>query len=214
MDNNNQINNPNGVELAVRQATKVLTTIEVKSWFAGQLRQKLDASHAFRRIDVTAVLRETPRAVQIEGYFNTNVASNCYCCGRVLTTEISKASGIGPVCAQKAGVPRVSLGDAPAVLEFMNALAKRMGQFETWIPKSQISYGSVSGLAAPKPAPAKQKIEENQIQVADWLAEKNGHPTVLTVISVKVQTAKWFLLKTNHGEIGVPKSQIVQGRVA
>ena len=194
-------------------AKKVLTTIRVKSWLASQLRQTLGASHAFCRIDVIQVLRETRKAFQIKGYFNTDVAATCYSCGRVLDTEVSRASGIGPVCAQKHGVPRVSMNDAPSIIEFMNALAKRTGKFETWIPKSQISEGDLSRFVAPKPVPQKKVLGENQIQVADWLADKNGHPNVLTVLGVKAQTSKWFLLLTDHGEIGVPKSQIVQGRV-
>lgn len=206
------INNPNGLEKAVRKVVQPLATIDITSWFARCLKKELNANITFCRIDVVEVLRATGKAVQIRGYFNTDVAVNCYCCHAVLDTEISKASGIGPVCAKKAGVPRTSINDAPAIIAHMNQLAQSMGEFTVWVPRKCIKTEINLGQYAPaSPLPEVKQLQPGQIQVAAWLAKKNGHPEVLTVISKKKETDRWVLLVTNVGEVGIPKSQILGG---
>lgn len=209
MDN---INKADGLELAARRLTPVLATIDVTPWFARTLKKELQANITFCRIDVVEVLRATGKAVQIRGHFNTGVAVNCYCCNAVLDTEISRASGIGPVCAKKAGIPRASLHDAPSIIEHMNGIARKMGEFTVWVPRKCIKTEINLGQFAPAaPAPVALVLQPNQIQIAAWLARKNDLPEVLTVISKKKETEKWVLLLTDKGEVGLPKSQILGG---
>lgn len=102
-----------------------------------------------------------------------------------------------------------------------------MGRFTTWVPKSQVvssvDWSALAPARVAPPPPAMQTLASNQIPVAGWLAKKNGHDEVLTVIRKKAETAKWVLLVVGRNpatwqqgmsttmEVGVPKSQIIQG---
>lgn len=63
----------------------------------------------------------------------------CRNCGRDLTDWISKASGMGPVCAKHLGITRPTTKSE--IEEFNKKLKEKieeMGEFEFWVPKSQI----------------------------------------------------------------------------
>ena len=63
----------------------------------------------------------------------------CRNCGRDLTDWISKASGMGPICAKYLGIKRPTTKQE--IAEFNKNLKEKieeMGEFEFWIPKSHI----------------------------------------------------------------------------
>lgn len=112
--------------------------ITVRKWFAQGKAKELNIRYFFRNLVVEEVLAETPKGVLVKIRFNDKVTTCCHLCGLGLDTEVSKATGIGPVCAKKLGFSRVSVADAGMVLEKIKEEAKIAGILTMWLPKSQI----------------------------------------------------------------------------
>ena len=113
--------------------------VEVKAWYARAFKQQHNTEFAYRNIKILKVHRETFKALQVDIEFFGGIATSCGCCGRPLDNAISKACGIGPICAVKIGLPRPTLESAKETLEALNKKAHSLGQFHSiWIPKSQI----------------------------------------------------------------------------
>lgn len=112
----------------------------VRKWFAQGKAKELSLQYFFRNVIVDEVLAETPKAIQVKVRFNDKVTTSCHLCGLGLDTEISKATGIGPVCAKKKlGFKRVTMADAGAILAKVTEEARIAGTIgPIWIPKSQI----------------------------------------------------------------------------
>lgn len=130
--------------IEVKQAPKDFSinlgqVIEVKAWIARRLQADLNMSYFFRNLEVSQVLNETGRAYQVKVKFVSHVVTSCHICGRELDTEVSRACGIGPVCADKLGLPRPTLATAQQTLQALDALCNNIGEVgPVWIPKSQI----------------------------------------------------------------------------
>lgn len=114
--------------------------ITIKKWFANQQAKGLKLRIFFRNLIIEEVISETNKAIQVKVSFNSKITTYCHCCGLNLDNEVSKAMGIGPVCAKKYfGFKKVSLTDAMAVLTKIEEEAKIAGVIgPIWIPKSQI----------------------------------------------------------------------------
>jgi hypothetical protein len=113
--------------------------IEVSKWYSKVFKQNNNSSYEFRNMKVLAVYRETDKAIQADVEYYGGIACRCGVCGRQLDNAISLATGIGPVCAEKIGLPRPSLENAQVIVEQLKALSKKQGIFKgVWIPKSQI----------------------------------------------------------------------------
>lgn len=112
--------------------------ITVRKWFAQGKAKELNLRYFFRNLIIDEVLAETPKALQVKVRFNDKVTTCCHLCGLGLDTEISKATGIGPVCAKKIGFKRVSMADAGAILAKIKEEAQMAGVLTLWLPKSQI----------------------------------------------------------------------------
>lgn len=120
--------------------------IEIKAWLARAVAEEfktipvnLEEPVAFRNLEITEYIRETPKAVQISFRYSSKICERCHVCGKELDTEISRACGIGPVCAKKLGFPRATLEDAGKIIERMEAVCRDIGEIgPRWIPKSQI----------------------------------------------------------------------------
>lgn len=75
----------------------------------------------------------------VDAEFFGGVARACAVCGRVLDNDISRASGIGPICAGKMGLPRPTRENANEILKQLEEKTKNMAPIERkWIPKSQM----------------------------------------------------------------------------
>lgn len=112
---------------------------EIKTWLAKALQKQLDMKFFLRNLEVVEVLSETPKAYMVKIQFVSKIACNCHVCGRPLDTEVSRAVGIGPVCAVKIGLIRPTLNDAQSTINELEALCRTIGTIgPVWVPKSQI----------------------------------------------------------------------------
>lgn len=112
----------------------------IRKHFANKKAKELGYKVFFRTVVVEEVLAETPRAIQVRVSFSSKLSTYCVCCGLNLDTEVSKATGVGAVCAKKyLGIKRVTLADAPMVLAKIEEQTKALGITPPiWIPKSQM----------------------------------------------------------------------------
>lgn len=114
--------------------------ITIRKWLAQSLAKKKQLTFFFRNLIIEEVIAETDRAIQVKVKFNSEIAAVCHCCGRGLDNEISKATGIGPVCAKKyLGVKRPTMDNAQEIIEKIEQEAKNAGVVDVgWLPKSQL----------------------------------------------------------------------------
>lgn len=114
--------------------------ITIKKWLARRTADKLKMPFFFRNLIIEEVTNETSRAIEVKVRFNSQIATCCHICGRGLDNEISKATGIGPVCASKyLKVKRPTLENANEIIAKIEEEAKNAGVVgPLWIPKSQI----------------------------------------------------------------------------
>jgi hypothetical protein len=113
--------------------------LEVSKWYAGVFKENNNTNYAFRNIEVINVYRETEKAIQVDAKFFGGIASSCGACGRELNNDISRATGIGPICAAKMGFPRPTMENAKDIVKKLEEASKAEGTFKgVWIPKSQI----------------------------------------------------------------------------
>lgn len=113
--------------------------IEIKAWIARRLQADLNLSFFFRNLEVAEILSESHKAYHVKVKFVSQIVTSCHICDKELDTDISRATGIGPVCAKKMGLPRPSLETADQTLRSIDALCAQIGVVgPIWIPKSQI----------------------------------------------------------------------------
>jgi hypothetical protein len=90
-------------------------------------------------LDITKVLEFTPKAVKFSGKITVQSGSVCKCCGRTLTDDFSKITGVGKTCATYMGITYIT--DKSQVERFNNDFMKQVdaiGEMEFWVPISQI----------------------------------------------------------------------------
>lgn len=115
------------------------SVFEVTKWYANTFKDNHGAKFAFRNIKIKKVYIETDRAYQVDAEYFGGVGRCCGICGRGLDNAISKACGIGPICAEKIGMDRPTMETAQETLKKMELISKQQGSFnKVWIPKSQI----------------------------------------------------------------------------
>ncbi len=114
------------------------SVLQIKKWIAKELADKYALPSVWRNIVVIAVYRETDRAIQITAQMSAEVGRCCHICGLALTNKVSRATGIGPICADNNGIERVEVEQAEKMLTRLQAMAQSQGTFGPfWIPKSQ-----------------------------------------------------------------------------
>ncbi len=129
---------------AIPEAGKVFSfvvgqEITIRKWFANAKASELGLQMFFRNLIIDSVDAETDKAVLVKVRFNSKVVTCCHICGLNLDNEISKACGIGPVCAKRLGFKRVTMNDAGAILARIEQEAQIAGVIgPIWIPKRQI----------------------------------------------------------------------------
>jgi len=105
------------------------TVLRLKAWFARSRKIPRELRGAIRQ--------ETERAVYFDGTYVVCPDSRCFVCGRTLESKASRIMGIGPVCAEELGLPRirgeVSEGDAWIIKRRIEHL-----RFSGWVPRSAI----------------------------------------------------------------------------
>ena len=114
--------------------------LECTKWYGKIIQGELNTPVIFRNIKITKIHAETARAYQADFELFGGIASSCGVCGRDLDNEISRACGIGPVCASKFGLPRPTMKNAREITKKLEELSKEAGAvFGKWIPKSQVT---------------------------------------------------------------------------
>ena len=125
---------PTGIEVS--------SFIEVKKWYAGIVKDELNLGFMFRNWRVKKIYRETQKAVLVDAEAFGGILTSCGVCGRKLDNKISKATGIGPICAEKIGLERPTMENAKEIVEELEKKVKALKPItKKWIPKSQISKG-------------------------------------------------------------------------
>ncbi len=90
-------------------------------------------------LDITKVLEFTSKAVKFSGKLTSKSGSICKCCGRTLTDDFSKITGVGKTCASHMGITYIT--DKSQVARFNQDYMKQVeaiGEMEFWVPISQI----------------------------------------------------------------------------
>jgi len=120
--------------------------IEIKAWLARAIAEEFqtipvegDKPVAFRNLDIVAFHRETEKALYLTVRYSSKICQRCHVCGKELDTEVSRACGIGPVCAKRLGFKRAGVEDAQAIVAKMEEISEDIGDIgPRWIPKSQV----------------------------------------------------------------------------
>lgn len=116
--------------------------IEVKAWIARRLQADLNMQYFFRNLEIVEIKNETAKAYQVQVKFVSKIVTSCHICGKELDTDVSRATGIGPTCAKRLGIPRPTLATANDTLALIDGLCQSLGVVgPIWIPKSQIKMG-------------------------------------------------------------------------
>lgn len=112
--------------------------IEIESWQARSIKKRSLKNFVCRNLRIIKIKKETDGAMLLEVENVAMISNSCMMCGRNLDTEVSRATGIGPLCAKKAGVKRYSLAQADGVLNELDEIARSEGPFECWVSKRAI----------------------------------------------------------------------------
>jgi hypothetical protein len=90
-------------------------------------------------IDMTRLLGVSAKAIKIAGKMTIKRGNICMCCGRELTDDFSMLTKMGKTCARHMKMEYIK--DKSEAERFRQDYLKRVdeiGEFEFWIPKSQI----------------------------------------------------------------------------
>jgi hypothetical protein len=90
-------------------------------------------------VDVTTIVSVSDKTITLNGKLTKQNGGICRCCGKTLKTDMSKTTGIGPVCSKFLGVPH------PKTEKGLEAYKKdvietidRIGEFQFTIAKNRI----------------------------------------------------------------------------
>jgi hypothetical protein len=112
--------------------------VTIRKHFANNKAKELGYKVFFRNLIIEEVHAESRKAIEVTVSFDSKLSTYCHCCGLNLDTEVSQATGIGPICAKKYfGFKRVTMADAPAILARIEEETKALGTVRIWVPKSQ-----------------------------------------------------------------------------
>jgi len=102
---------------------------------AERISRSLGVDFVHRGFEVLGVHAETERAVLLDVRFTATRTVTCCVCGIHLKNEVSRSIGIGPVCAEKHGIPYEvnALNLLQAKLDAVQAVAHKV-----WVPKYSI----------------------------------------------------------------------------
>jgi len=114
--------------------------LELKGFIAKALKKQLEMDIFFRNIEITKVEAESFGAVLISFRFLSKIAESCHSCGKALDDEVSKATGIGPICFKKLKLAvKPTKENAHLIIKELERLIEFVGEVvPVWVPKSQI----------------------------------------------------------------------------
>lgn len=90
-------------------------------------------------VDVTTVVSVSDHTITLKGKLTKQNGGICRCCGKTLKTDMSKMTGIGPVCSKFVGVPHPKTEqDLEVYQKDMVDTIDRIGEFQFTIAKNRI----------------------------------------------------------------------------
>ena len=97
-------------------------------------------------IDVTRILAVTPKAVKLSGKMTVKRGDVCMCCAKTLTDEFSMLTRMGKTCAKHMGVEYITnVSEADRFREEYLKRVDEIGEFEFWLPNTQIKFWGGKG---------------------------------------------------------------------
>lgn len=118
------------------------TVVVISKFIANRIAAEAGYARAHRAFEILEVEGETAKAYRAKVRFSAKRTSHCGVCGLVLENAVSIAAGIGPICADKLGIPHGegSLGALESVLPTVEMMV--------WIPKKSIKERSDEPVSA------------------------------------------------------------------
>ena len=114
-------------------------TIKVGRSIGIQMKEKYNLKFNPILLDITKIIKVSPKAVLFSGKLTIKRGDVCTCCMKTLTDEFSMLTGMGKTCAKHVGVPYIT--DKSQATKFREEYMKRVeeiGEMEFWVPKSKI----------------------------------------------------------------------------
>lgn len=116
--------------------------IVISTGAARRIKKSNDFEFAPTTITITKFHGQTNKAILVSGTLTEGHAGVCKCCGSTLTGEISKATGLGPVCSEKLSIRYIkNISELAVYKKRLQRRINEIGELKFWVPKSQIING-------------------------------------------------------------------------
>lgn len=114
-------------------------TIKINRKVALKLKESMGIQFHPIVMDVTRVNGVQADNVTLKGKLTKSNGSICRCCGKTLKTDMSKITGLGPVCSKYLGVQHPkSSEEVESYKEMVEKKVEEIGEFEFTIKTNQI----------------------------------------------------------------------------
>ena len=114
-------------------------SIRIKRGIALKIKEEYGLEFMPILVDLVGTTHISAKAVRVRAKLTKENGDVCRCCGAELTDEFSILTGMGPICAKNLRLKYIK--DKVEAARFHEELALRIeeiGEFELWLPKSQI----------------------------------------------------------------------------
>ena len=114
-------------------------SVKLKRKVAIQIREGLGLKFHPILVDLISTTHMTTDAVRVRAKLTEQNGKCCRLCNKTLKTDLSMMAGIGSTCAGYLGSKYpVSFEEMEAFRSDINKKVQDLGEFEFWLPKSQI----------------------------------------------------------------------------
>ena len=114
-------------------------SVKLKRKVAIQIRQGLGLKFHPILVDLISTTHMTTDAVRVRAKLTEQNGKCCRLCNKTLKTDLAMMAGIGSTCAGYLGSKYpVSFEEMEAFRSDINKKVQDLGEFEFWLPKSQI----------------------------------------------------------------------------
>lgn len=114
------------------------TVLEIRLKLAKKIAKAMEYGVQHRNLEIIETLEERGQYVRAKVRYSSRFGCRCVKCGAPLDDDISRATGVGPVCAKHYGIPRKSKLETTVILHLIEAnLPKK--EIEIWIHESMVN---------------------------------------------------------------------------
>ena len=114
-------------------------SVKLKRKVAIQIREGLGLKFHPLLVDLISTTHMTTDAVRVRAKLTEQNGKCCRLCNKTLKTDLAMMAGIGSTCAGHLGSKYpVSFEEMEAFRSDINKKVQDLGEFEFWLPKSQI----------------------------------------------------------------------------